>query len=144
MRRKKSYRISAIVMAFLMFFTSMGYSVDMHFCKDELKSFNLLGEASSCHKAQSKCPRHAEMNASHENSPSDCCSNKTIEIDELDADYNISPAVELTDIQQQFIFVFIALMESVSAPEVSSSTFLETYVPVSSVDIYVLLERFLL
>ena len=61
MKTKAIHRITALTMAFLMFFTSVGFSVDIHYCKGDLKSFSLIGEASACHQTKKTCPRHKEM-----------------------------------------------------------------------------------
>ena len=60
-----TYRIIALTMAFLMFFTSVGFTVDMHYCQGKLKTFNFFGKAKSCHEVgegMKDCPFHAQMN----------------------------------------------------------------------------------
>jgi len=48
MKTYKLHRCVAFLMAILLFCTSVGAAVDMHFCGGELKSFSLFGEAKSC------------------------------------------------------------------------------------------------
>ena len=97
MKKKVFYRITSLILAILMFFTSVGFSADFHFCKGELQSFSFLGEAESCHTVKKSCPNHVNMIIT-DSPKKDCCSNKTIEVDDLDIDFNVSPDVELTDI----------------------------------------------
>lgn len=79
----------SLPLALLMFITSMSFSLDMHFCQDQLKSFNLFGEARSCHeKAKvSTCPHHQQeaQLSEKETSKKGCCENKSLEF-ELDQD----------------------------------------------------------
>ena len=139
MKKSVSHRVTSLVLAILMLCTSVGFSIDLHFCKGELKSFSLLGEAESCHTMKKSCPHHENMMVA-DKSEKDCCSNKTIEIDDLDSDFNITTDVQLTDLQLKFVTSFISL----SPPRVVKSMFLEKHNPLPPIDIYVLLERFLI
>ena len=42
MNTKFSYRALAMFMAFLMFSSSIGFSMDIHYCGEELKSFSFF------------------------------------------------------------------------------------------------------
>ena len=77
-----------------MLITSFGYSVDLHFCKDQLKSLSIIGEAKSCHEKMTKCPRHTQFNTQNDDG-NDCCSNKTIQIEDLDEDFTFT-SLDLT------------------------------------------------
>jgi hypothetical protein len=63
----------AMFMAFLMFSSSIGLSMDIHFCGDELKSFSFLGEAEPCDMMKVK----QEVKSTHS-----CCEsvNQVVEI----------------------------------------------------------------
>ena len=39
-------------MAFLVFFSSIGFSIDMHFCQGHLKSISFIGDAADCYGAK--------------------------------------------------------------------------------------------
>lgn len=41
-------KIIAFNLALLMFFTSMGFSLEIHYCQKEIQSYSLLGKAKSC------------------------------------------------------------------------------------------------
>jgi len=131
-------------MAFLMFFASVGFSADVHFCKGEFKSFSLVGEASSCHTAKKSCPHHANM-VTEDGHEKDCCTNEKFEVDDLDVDYNVSAEVELTDLQIQFVASLVYSLFTLTPPSSNTiSPFPDNEVLLPSKDIYVLLERFLL
>ena len=77
------------MLAMLMFSTSMGFSIDMHYCQGELKSFSILGKAKGCHEGLTKvvdCPIHGKMVVPEDTlqgcnmDQKDCCQNKTIYI----------------------------------------------------------------
>jgi hypothetical protein len=143
MKKKVFYRITSLILAILMFFTSVGFSADFHFCKGELQSFSFLGEAESCHTVKKSCPNHVNMIIT-DSPKKDCCSNKTIEVDDLDIDFNVSPDVELTDIQFKFVTSFVQSFFSLSPLKVEKSSLLDTHDPLPPMDIYALLERFLI
>lgn len=126
-----------------MLFTSVGFSADLHFCKGELQSFSFFGEAESCHAMKKSCPNHSNMVVS-DKAEKDCCSNKTIEVDDLDTDFNVSPDAELTGLQLKFINSFVYSFFSLSPPRVVKSSFLNTHATLPPMDIYVMLERFLI
>ncbi len=111
---KPTYRIIAGFLAILMFFTSAGLAVDMHYCQGQLKSFNLFGKAKNCHemmKANASCPHHQKMATALEDGcaedEKDCCQNKTIF---LEADQDQVQAVNSFVVDQStqlFVAAFI-------------------------------------
>ena len=79
-----TYRILALSLAFLMFFTSVGFAVDIHYCQNEFKSFSIFGKAANCHdkaKSNPTCKHHKQAanqsNISTDISKKDCCENHT-------------------------------------------------------------------
>ena len=144
MKTKALHRITALIMAFLMFFTSVGFSINVHYCKGELKSFSLIGEAESCHAAMKKCPHHANMQV-NEDKASDCCSNKNVQVEDLDVDFNVAPAPEFTDLEINFITAFVyTFNDNKPLLKVSKTPSFKIYDPLPTRDIYVLLESFLI
>lgn len=89
-RQRLIYRGFALFMAGLMLVTSGGIAADMHFCRDTLKSFSLIGEARSCHEK-------AEVPACHQKAPSEqisregCCDNALLYA-HFDTDYTVNAA----------------------------------------------------
>lgn len=45
-----TYRLFALTMAFLMFTTSVGFSIHLHICQDHVKSASLFGDAPTCYE----------------------------------------------------------------------------------------------
>lgn len=84
-------KIGAILLIPVILFSSLGFSVDVHFCKGEAKSINLFGEAEACdmggidenlppcHQKKLKELKSLIENTHHENGDlkSICCYNET-------------------------------------------------------------------
>lgn len=49
---KTSHRITALITAILLLVASFGFTLDVHYCGNEAKSFSLIGKAKSCSKAK--------------------------------------------------------------------------------------------
>jgi hypothetical protein len=147
---KRIYRIVALMMALLMFVTSTGFAVDMHYCQGQLKSFTLIGEAKSCHevKADKVCPRHARMAAQDDATPSakanDCCQNIKYVV-QSDGD-QIVPTADISLIQQlhQFVAVFVSAFLIADHVQTVSTEFLHYKPPLLLRDVCVLVQSFLL
>ncbi len=82
MRHHKGIRLVTIVsLAVLILFTSISISVDLHYCRGQLKSFNLMGKAKSCHEVANpeSCPHHVAIKtprpSPHCLEKEGCCSN---------------------------------------------------------------------
>lgn len=90
---KSSYRALAMFMAFLMFSSSIGFSMDIHYCGNELKSFSFFGEAEACEMMQTKKVKESnhscceaskkEIKNCHnkETVKGNCCHNERLVID---------------------------------------------------------------
>lgn len=140
----KSYRVVCLGLAICIMLSSFRFTVDLHYCKNQLKSFSLIGKAASCHDAKKSCPHHSNEEVAKADN-NDCCSNHTIEVDDLDVDYNVSAEVELTDLQIQFVASLVYSLFTLSPPSTDTiSPFPDNKVLLPSKDICVLLERFLL
>ena len=92
MGTKFSYRALAMFMAFLMFSSSVGLSMDIHFCGNELKSYSFFGEAQACEMMQQKEEKEThvccespkkEIKTCHnsEVASGKCCHNETFLLD---------------------------------------------------------------
>jgi hypothetical protein len=77
-------QITALSLSALMLLTSIGFSIDMHYCQGKLRSYSFIGKAKSCHtvdEAKITCPFHQKIAAKPkgcELDKKDCCSNKTL------------------------------------------------------------------
>lgn len=74
------YRIISIGLAVLMLLTSIDYTIDMHFCQGNLKSFSFFGNAEKCYKGEPSSQKciHSTNQQETEFSKKACCSNKTM------------------------------------------------------------------
>ncbi|WKN44801.1 HYC_CC_PP family protein [Tunicatimonas pelagia] len=74
----RSYRFIATVLALLILISSVGFSVNMHFCMGELVSVSLFGEAEPCAMAASEPSCHASDTAKI--SKMDCCQDSSFSV----------------------------------------------------------------
>lgn len=149
----KTYRLIALAMAFLMFFTSVGFTIDLHYCRGELKTFSLIGKAKSCHeigKGMKNCPHHNKMmkkEQSKENSIAQkgCCSNRTLHFQaDYDQQTQVNNAVVNTLEFQSFVVAFVQIFLNSPVLEIENLTYKYYKPPLIARDIYVLLETYLL
>ena len=146
-----TYRTIALTLAFLMFFTSVGYTVDMHYCQGELKTFNLFGKAKTCHEMEQgkkECPHHKKMlEASGEKEISqiekDCCSNQTlyIQMDE-EQQHQAKTALEANPSLPYFAIAFVEIFLKETLVETENPSYTHYQTPLIPMDIYVLLETY--
>ena len=111
-----TYRIIALIMAFVMFATTVNLAIDMHYCQGQLKSVSFFGKAATCHEmaaAMKNCPHHQKKLA--EASPKegcskdtkDCCSNKTMHLQsDLDR-YHSSADFQFNQELQHFVIALV-------------------------------------
>ena len=115
---KGTYQLIALLMAFLMFFTSAGFTMDMHFCGGELKSISLFGKAKTCHDIvgenetpMKNCPHHKKMMVEKKgcSEDKDCCSNETLVL-QADQDQKVQTNDFVVNKQlKQFVIAFVAV-----------------------------------
>ena len=115
---RSTYRFIALMMAFLMFFSSAGIAMDMHFCQGKLKSVSFFGKAKTCHDmaegAIKNCPHYKKMMADKKGCSEDknCCSNKTVHF-QSDQDQQIQNSNFVVSKQlQQFVIAYVAVFIS--------------------------------
>ena len=133
-----------------MFLTSTGFSIDMHFCGNHLKSFSLTGKAKNCFELAktSKCAKHQQTEVATpecEMSKKDCCHNKTLV---LQAD--LTPDIPANDLiispqLQDFLVAYVAVfLKSILPNERHHSSFAHYKPPLILRDIPVLVQSFLI
>ena len=150
MKKTFPYRVVALTMALLIFTTSIGFSIDMHFCQGNLKNVNLFGTAKSCFELESEgvrshCSKH-QSSCHKKTKPEDhkdCCNNETIEI-QLDSDYIDAPAVTLNTQQIHFVASFIFTYFGLTTDQIELDNFLLYKPPLPDKDILVFIQSFLL
>lgn len=145
-----TYRFIALMLVLLMFFTSVGFVVDLHYCQGQLKTFSFLGEAESCHdmgEGMKNCPSHKKMMEAEQSGATinkkDCCSNKTLHF-QSDQNQQVQAFdFAVTQQFQQFVMAYVAVFFTNDfriGKEVASFVHYEP--PVIPRDIYVLLENY--
>ena len=151
--RYHTYRLVALTLALLMFFTSVGFTMDMHYCQGKLKSFSLLGKAKNCHEKAAKmanCPHHQKMTADtkQENGCSmdqkDCCQNRMLHV-QADQDLQ-KPAIDFLHNHQlqQFVVAYVLTFFSNQIISTDTIAFARYKPPLIPRDIPVLFESFLI
>ena len=143
-----TYRFIALFLALLMFVTSVGFTVDMHYCNGELKSFSLIGKAKSCHeKAKAPCPHHKKMMADNQGDAIDtksCCNNKMLHF-QSDQDKQVQNFdIKVSPPLQQFITAFVTAFFTDGFTQNDRPTFVHYKPPLIKRDIPVLTQSFLL
>lgn len=145
------YRIVAFLLAILVLVTSVGFSVDMHFCQDDFKSFSLIGKAKNCHDVaikKSTCKHHKatvqQEKPCEKLDKKDCCENRTLTLDAdqdqqlQNVDFTLSKQVE------QFVTAFIYAFYKDKFTEEADIFFANYRPPLIQKDIPVLIQSFLI
>ncbi|WP_442846090.1 HYC_CC_PP family protein [Leeuwenhoekiella sp. H156] len=117
-------QIGAVLMAFVVLFTTMSFTVNMHYCGDLLVDFSLTNHAKSCGMEQSPndvsdCELQLQKKS--------CCSDKELS---AKAQENLKPAFHDLDVNQQlfitsFLFSYALLFE----PQEADFNSFEAYLP---------------
>ncbi len=150
--KSNTYRILAFSLAFLMFFTSAGFSIDMHFCQGDFKSFSLIGKAKNCHElAQTSTCKHHKVSIQEEEEEDcdktekkDCCENRTATLDS-DQDQQIQTIdFTLTKEVKQFVTAYIYAFYQDKLTKKEVIPFALYRPPLIKRDIPVLIQSFLL
>ena len=105
-----------------MLFSSVGFSMDVHYCQGGIRDFSFVGKADKCDmmkeakvkKEEHACCKNKKEIVSHcaqNNSDSEiikgkCCHNEKFELQSID-DTNTSTSLELTNVDLTFIAVYV-------------------------------------
>lgn len=141
------------MMAMLVFVSSTGLSIDLHYCQGQIKSFSLIGEAESCHQQTKKvcCKKeHKICHAAQSNQDDlgkcekNCCSNKTIKVESNDEAKKLQ-STELSQKQVKFLtaFVQVFLLEKIDLSKIIVPH-LNYIPPLLNKNIPILIQSFLL
>ncbi|GBF21611.1 hypothetical protein C21_03797 [Arenibacter sp. NBRC 103722] len=99
--KKVFHRILSVLMAFVVMFTTMSFTVDMHYCGDSLVDFSLFTKTEGCGMEKAQSPESCD-NLSM--SSTSCCTDQQIVKeghDDLKTSFN-----KLTFEQQTFVATF--------------------------------------
>ena len=149
-----------------MFTSSVSFSIDMHYCLDELKSISFFGKAKSCHEKAAITPKNkgckhhqkkkvttkacaAHQQKSQTSKPcamdeKNCCENKTLHF-QADFDEQVQPLSFINTELQQFVAAFVTtFVVNDCSIESETTSFIDYQSPLIARDIHVLIESFLL
>lgn len=145
----KTYQIISLIMAFLILFSSVGFSIDLHYCGTDLKSFSFTGKAKNCFELAKSgtCSKHQMVEATKplcETSKKDCCHNKTFYVKgELTSDAPTTSFL-ISSLLQDFLLAFVVVFADKPTLKQSTLNFLHYKPPLIQKKIPVLVQSFLL
>ncbi len=154
MSKLRSFHIITYLLTALMFFTSLGINMDMHFCQNNLKSISFFGEAPNCHElalnkkschsgTKSSCSANT-ADAAKKSCKKDCCNNKS-QLIKYEGDLIVSQ-ISIPDFQTfQFIIVPIVKFLFDNVTNISQNNKYQNYKPpLLNINIPVFVQSFLL
>lgn len=147
-----TYRLSALFLAILMLFSTVGFSLDIHYCGGKVKSFSFYGKAEtckmmsktstvSCHNASKKTCSQNESNNGF--SKKSCCDQKTFTLQNLD-DSKVINGIEWTTADLQLITVYVLANFNLFQTEVSKTIYSVYSPPILNHDVAILHQVFLI
>ncbi|WP_116772182.1 MULTISPECIES: HYC_CC_PP family protein [Maribacter] len=134
------HKILSISMAFVVMFSTMSFTVDMHYCGDSLVDFSLFSKADTCGMEKSQANKGCEKLMLSEK---DCCTDQQI-VKEGKDDLKIS--FDTLSFEQQtfiaaFTYSYINLFEGTKSEEVPFEDYPRPFV---KRDVQVLHQTFLI
>ena len=138
----------------MMLTTSVGFSIDMHYCQGQFKNLSFIGEAQTCHdmaekmesnhcaKKQKPCHQKESPSCSEKEEHDGCCDSNTILV-QLDEDYVQSNVLVLEQDQYHFLVAFCStylVLEDISSILIHYQNYKP---PLLDKDIHVLTQTFL-
>ncbi|MFT5168902.1 MAG: hypothetical protein ACI8P3_004147 [Saprospiraceae bacterium] len=151
--RKKLHRFLALFMAGLVFLTSTGFTIDVHYCQDKIKRISFIGKAktcqevAACHKAGEKkavksC-HNQNISCGEKLSHKGCCENNSTFVKyNGDLPAVTTDAYQVTELQT-IPAIFFSSLQLSSISNTQAPTFLNYWPPPLERDIPVLLHRYL-
>lgn len=143
-------RFISLTLSMVMLVTSVGFAVDMHYCKGELKSFSFVGKAKTCHEMMTTapaCPMHAKMakdeNGTCSSDKKNCCENEVIYV-QSDQDQMPGFSLVLDKSVQQFVVAFVFGFLQSDFTQLDTISGQDYQPPLLLRDIPVLIQSFLL
>jgi hypothetical protein len=136
--KQVSHKILATVMAFVVLFSTMSFTVDMHFCGDTLVATSMFQKATGCGMEKEKSAAEGCTIVK-----SNCCKDKQMIIDGQD---EMQLSIATISFEQQvfitsFIYTYVNLFEGVDAAVTSYQAYQE---PLVSRQLYKLAETYLI
>lgn len=120
MSKKFTYRSLSLLMAFLVFTSSISFAIDIHYCGGDVKSINFFGEAEKCHEMEQEskaasnheCCKKKNDERSYckmKSNKKDCCHNEQI-VFEQDNDLKLADksTVNLEEISPVLVYFLVS------------------------------------
>ena len=120
--KKVFQQILSVCMAFIVMFSTMSFSVDMHYCGDTLIDFSLMQNVKSC-GMEMQAPTDCESIISKKS----CCSDKTVTVkgqDDLKTSFD-----KFSFEQQAFIASFVYSYKSLFEVSETNTNSFKAYSP---------------
>jgi hypothetical protein len=138
-------------MALLILLSSTGFSIDVHYCQDQVRGISLFGSAKSCHDKEINPPCHKTKKTCHQNtysventSKDNCCHNKRVLIEKSDVDATSLQLATIENIKIQFVAAFIAVYVFNYNVDFAVQSFVQYKPPLPDKDVQVLYQSFLI
>ncbi len=127
-------------MSFVVLFTTMSFTVDMHYCGDTLVDFSLFQKVEGCDMDKAPIALDCEMPSMAEKS---CCSDHQIV---KEADYNLKTSFDSLSIAQQTFIVtfFYTCLNRFEGFDENIAPFRDYHPPFLEQDVHVLNQVFLI
>ena len=107
--KKSFHKIVSLTMALLVLFSTMSFSMNMHYCGDKLVDFKIMKEAVSCGMDLQQTPNNCENTITTKS----CCSDKTVVVkghDDLKSSFD-SLSLEHQTFVAAFVYTYVNLFE---------------------------------
>lgn len=143
-------KISAILLTTLILISSIGISLDMHYCQGQLKSIAFLGQAKSCHTAKKMQNCHHKKDTSsknkltnkNDNSKDNCCQNEKLVITKSDFNTTNPQFVSFNNHQLTFITSFVISFICNYNQSINQSHYSKYIPPLPHNDVIILFQTF--
>lgn len=151
---RSKYRFLSWLLAAMVLLSSVGFTVDLHYCGGHLKSYSLVGKARKCHEMESS-PKIVGKTCAHHSGPSSkgevctdekgCCSNKTLHFQtDNDQQLQLQEGLQTPSFQKLFTAYVSIPFHSSPAVDYAESAMDRYRPPLIHRDILVLNQSFLL
>ncbi len=125
--KKVFHKILSVSMAFVVLFTTMSFTVDMHYCGDSLVDFSLFAKAEGCGMEKAQLAKSSENPSMTSTS---CCTDKQIVkvgSDDLKTSFD-KPTFEQQTFVATFFYTYINLFEGLDKNVVPFKDYSPPYV----------------
>lgn len=134
-----------------MFLSSTGFSMNIHYCQDQLQGISFISKdkccsdkniKSTCHKTKNNC--HHDTAETEKTDLDNCCHNEKLVIDKSDVDAITPQLGNIQDINIEVINTFVATSVFNYRLKADVQTDAQYKPPLSDRDIQVLYQSFLI